>query len=106
MTFRNDATAENGVFILNPTTGVTFQDAATGGNGFFMNMGGVVDFTGSTFTGLITTAGNATIINEGGDGAGSYGGATIFSTSSTVGPSPDRGERRTKRWRSRLYQVD
>ena len=85
MGFSGNATAGNGIFILNPTTGIEFLDAATAGNGFFMNMGGGVDFGGFTSTGLITTAGNATIINEGGNGAGSYGGAAIFYTASTAG---------------------
>jgi len=84
MGFSGNATAGNGIFVLNPTTGIEFHDSATGRDGFFMNMGGGVDF-GFTFTGLITTAGNATIINEGGNGAGSYGGATFFYTASTAG---------------------
>jgi len=85
MGFSGNATAGNGVFTLNPTTGIEFLDAATAGNGFFMNMGGGVTFGGFTFTGLITTAGNATIINEGGKAAGSFGGATIFYTGATAG---------------------
>lgn len=97
--FSGNATAGHGVFTLNGATAsgtrteVTFKDAATGGNGFFTVMGGKkasglggeVRFSGYTFTGLITTAGNATIINEGGTGAGSIGGITEFSTAATAG---------------------
>ena len=85
MGFSGNATAGNGLFILNPTTGIEFLDAATAGNGFFMNMGGGVDFGDFSSGGPITTAGNATIINEGGNGAGSFGGGTFFYTSSTAG---------------------
>ena len=73
-----------------PEGEISFEDAATAGNGFFTVMGGQTSglggevlFSGSTFTGLITTAGNATIINEGGQGAGSIGGHTEFATSAT-----------------------
>jgi hypothetical protein len=84
MGFSGNATAGNGVFILNAATGVEFQDFATAGNGFFMCMGGGVDFINYT-PGRIATAGNATIINQGGNGAGSYGGGTIFYQGSTGG---------------------
>jgi autotransporter-associated beta strand protein len=85
MGFGGNATAGNGLFILNPTTGIEFLDAATAGNGFFMNMGGGVDFGDFSSTGPITTAGNATIINEGGNGAGSFGGGTFFLSGATAG---------------------
>ena len=101
MDFRENATAGNGVFILNgattccSVTEIDFTDAASAGDGFFTLMGGqqsnggggggMLYFNGFTFTGLITTAGNATIINEGGIAAGTLGGLTEFSTSSTAG---------------------
>ena len=93
MGFDGNASAGNGTFILNapppccliPAPGISFTDSATGGNGYFMNIGGGVDFSGFTFTGLITTAGNATIINEGGNGRGTFGAATSFGTSTTAG---------------------
>ena len=99
MDFRENATAGNGVFTLNGATAccteteIDFTDAASAGDGFFTVMGGqqsnglggMLYFNGFTFTGLITTAGNATIINEGGIAAGARGGLTTLSTSSTAG---------------------
>jgi autotransporter-associated beta strand protein len=99
MDFRENATAGNGVFILNGATTccteteIDFTDTASAGDGLFTVMGGqqsnglggMLFFNGFTFTGLITTAGNATITNEGGIAAGTQGGLTTLSTSSTAG---------------------
>jgi autotransporter-associated beta strand protein len=99
MGFRDNATAGNAVFRLNgatvccTATEVFFQDSATGGNGFFTVMGGQgpsalggeVQFWGADFTGLITTAGNATIINEGGTASNARGGITEISAAATAG---------------------
>ncbi len=99
MGFSGNATAGNGVFTLNGAsvccteTEIIFQDSATGGNGFFTAMGGQgpsalgseVLFWGFDFTGLITTAGNATIINEGATAANARGGITEISTAATAG---------------------
>jgi len=99
MDFFDNATAANGIFTLNgPTTKfggegkITFNDGATAANGLFTVNGGQkpdtfgssVVFFGFDFTGQIVSAGTATIINNGGNGANSYGGHTSFMDASTA----------------------
>ncbi len=97
MFFSDNATAGNGVFTVNGAKDcctlplITFSDASTAGNGFFNNVGGRAPsgwggrilFSGDTSTGLTTTAGNATIINDGGNGAGSGGSVTVIDSAAT-----------------------
>ncbi len=96
--FRGNATAGNARFTLNGATAITaaevsFTDAATAGNGFFLCKGGVdsgglgghLTFYGSDFTGLTTTAGNSKIILEGGKVSGAYGASVSLGTASTGG---------------------
>ena len=94
MLFTDNATAANGIFTLNGPVGkfadganITFFDGATAGNGFFTVNGGqqadaidgsAVNFEGFNFTGQIVSAGTATIINNGGNGANARGGRTSF----------------------------
>jgi hypothetical protein len=68
-------------------------DSASGGNATFNAQGGTVangsgtavDFTGYSFTGLLTTAGNATYLLYGGQAPGATGGFTSLSDACTGG---------------------
>jgi autotransporter-associated beta strand protein len=99
MDFLDNATAANGIFTLNGATTrfgdggkITFNYGATAANGLFTVNGGQepdtvgssVLFVGFDFTGQIVSAGTATIINNGGNGANSYGGYTSFQDDSTA----------------------
>ncbi len=99
VTFCDHATAANSSFTLNGPTqmdgeagNVTFNDASTAANSVFTinggsiagPSGGSVLFYGFDFTGLIVSAGAATLINQGGTGAGALGGRTVFDDASTA----------------------
>ena len=114
MDFLDNATAANGIFTLNGSTtkfgdggNITFNFGATASNGLFTVNGGQkpdtfgssVVFFGFDFTGQIVSAGTATIINNGGNGANSYGGRTSFNDVSTGRSGPACRQWR-REWRS------
>ena len=77
MAFSGNATAGNAVFTSSRYTEIQFKDEASAGNGYFNVIDGEIYFDGYT-SGLVTTAGNATFINEG-------GGVTEISSNATAG---------------------